>query len=190
MVISGPAGAGKGTLSGMLLAKDGGFKFSVSSTTRERRPGERDGIDYDFISMEEFRRREADSYFLETAEVHGNCYGTPLKPIMQMLDDGHDMLLDIDPQGAIEMMSKIADCVTVFILPPSFEELERRLRHRGTECEADLQRRLRNAHGEVEQIHRYRYVLINDAVEDAYKKLEAIVLAERHSTVRYQPEIT
>lgn len=189
LVISGPAGAGKGTLAEMLLGRDGGFRFSVSATTRSPRPNEIPCVHYEFITEADFAAREAEGDFLETATVHGHHYGTPLKPVMQMLDDGHDFLLDIDSQGAIAVMNKLADCVSVFILPPSFAELERRLRHRGTESEADLQRRLRNAYGEVEQMDRYRYAIINDALEDTYTTLEAIVAAERHSTIRYQPDI-
>ncbi len=189
MVISGPAGAGKGTLADMLLRRDGGFTFSVSATTRAPRPTEIDGVHYQFLSGEEFSRMEETGDFLETATVHGHRYGTPLKPVMQMLHEGRDLLLDIDSQGAMSVMSKLAECVTVFILPPSFNELERRLRMRNTENEPDLQRRLRNAHGEVAQLWRYRYTIINDSVEDAYRALEAIVMAERHSTVRYRPTI-
>lgn len=189
MVISGPAGAGKGTLAGMLLARDGKFRFSVSATTRGPRPGEIAGVHYEYLTMEEFAAREAEGDFVETATVHGNRYGTPLKPIMALLDEGRDILLDIDSQGAFTVMNKLADCVTVFILPPSFEELERRLRARNTECETDIQRRLNNARNEVAQLDKYRYAIINDNLEDAYHKLEAIVAAERHSTTRYRPQI-
>lgn len=189
MVISGPAGAGKGTLADMLLERDGGFRFSVSATTRAPRPSEIPGVHYDFISEEEFTRRDINGDFLETASVHRHRYGTPLKPVMQILDEGRDLLLDVDAQGAITVMSKLADCVSVFILPPSFTELERRLRHRGTESEENLQIRLLNAHDEVEQMCRYRYVIINDDKEETYRQLEAIVTAERHNTVRYRPQI-
>jgi guanylate kinase len=189
MVISGPAGAGKGTLGEMLLTRDGGFTFSISATTRAPRPTETDGVHYHFLSEEEFARMEEAGEFLETAEVHGHRYGTLLRPVMQMLDEGRDFLLDLDSQGAISVMSKLVDCVTVFILPPSFEELECRLRSRNTENEQEIQRRLRNARGEVEQLDRYRYVIINDNRDEAYQKLTAIVAAERQSTARYRPEI-
>lgn len=189
LVISGPAGAGKGTLAGMLLKRDGQFQFSVSATTRARREMEVPGVDYYFLSEEEFAQWDRDGEFLETAVVHGHHYGTPYKPIIQAKDEGKDLLLDIDSQGAMSVIDKVANCVTVFILPPSFTILEERLRKRNTECEADLQRRLRNARGEVEQIGRYNYVIINDEIEDTYRQLEAIVIAERHNTIRYQPEI-
>jgi guanylate kinase len=189
MVISGPAGAGKGTLADMLMRKDGGFTFSVSATTRAPRRIETPGVHYHFLSEAEFDEMEAAGDFLETATVHGHRYGTPLKPVMQMLNEGRDLLLDIDAQGAKSVMSKLAECVSVFILPPSFAELERRLRARDTESEAEMRRRLHNAHGEVAQLDRYRYAIINDQLEKAYEQLEAIVAAERLSTVRYRPEI-
>lgn len=189
LVISGPAGAGKGTLADMLLKRDGGFRFSVSATTRGPRPNEIAGFHYEYLTETEFAEREEAGDFLETATVHGHRYGTPLKPVMQMLDEGRDLLLDIDSQGALSVMGKLADCVTVFILPPSFAELERRLRARNTEAEEDILRRLCNAHGEVAQMHRYRYALVNDNLEDTYRQLEAIVMAERHNTVRFRPQI-
>lgn len=189
MVLSGPAGAGKGTLASLLLERDPGFAFSVSATTRKPRPMELDGVHYHFLSEAQFAKMEAEGDFLETATVHNHRYGTPLKPVMQMLEEGRDFLLDIDSQGAISVMSKLADCVTVFILPPSFAELERRLRARNTEDEADILRRLKNARSEVRQLRQYRYVIINDEVEAAYEKLSAIVKAERQNTVRYMPEI-
>ncbi|MCL1964049.1 MAG: guanylate kinase [Firmicutes bacterium] len=189
MVISGPAGAGKGTLAELLLARDGGFVFSVSATTRLPRATELDGVHYHFLTEEQFGAVERAGEFLETAMVHGHRYGTLFKPVMQMLDEGRDLLLDIDTQGAMSVMSKLAECVTVFILPPSFAELERRLRSRNTENEADIQRRLHNARGEIEQVSRYRYALINETVEEAYQTLTAIVAAERQNTVRYRPNI-
>lgn len=189
LVISGPAGAGKGTMAEMLLKRDGGFRFSVSATTREPRPGEVAGVHYHYLTEDEFDQMEEDGDFLETATVHGHRYGTPLKPVMQMLDEGRDLLLDIDTQGAVSVMGRLADCVTVFILPPTYTELERRLRARNTECEADIQRRLANARGEIAKLGRYRYAIINGNLEDAYRKLEGIVMAERHNTVRYQPSI-
>ncbi len=189
MVISGPAGAGKGTLAGMLLERDGRFSFSVSATTRKPRPGEIEGIHYSFLTEEAFAEMEQNGDFLETATVHGHRYGTPLKPVMNMLEQGLDLLLDVDSQGAKAVMSKLADCVTVFILPPSFEELERRLRSRNTENEEEICRRLFNARNELKQLSRYRYAIINDDLDTAYQQLSAIVVAERLNTVRYFPDI-
>lgn len=190
MVISGPAGAGKGTLADMLLRRDGGFVFSVSATTRAPRPSEVDGVHYHFLTEEAFVRMEAEGDFLETATVHGHRYGTPLKPVMQMLNEGRDLLLDIDSQGARSVMNRLAECVTVFILPPSMAELERRLRERNTESESEIRRRLKNAYGEIARLGCYRYAVINDNLETAYKHLESIVAAERLNTVRYRPVIT
>lgn len=189
LVISGPAGAGKGTLADMLLQRDGGFAFSVSATTRAPRPSEKNGVHYFFLREAEFAEMEANGDFLETATVHGHRYGTPLKPVMQMLEEGRDLLLDIDSQGAISVMSKLAHCVTVFIMPPSFAELERRLRARNTECNEEIIQRLYNARNEIEQLARYQYAIVNDSVERAYACLEAIVVAERHRIIRYRPEV-
>lgn len=189
LVLSAPAGAGKGSLKDLLLARDAGFRFSVSATTRKPRPGETDGIHYVFLDEDVFAQMEANGDFLEVATVHGHRYGTPLKPIMQWIENGQDILLEIDTQGALSVMEKLADCVSVFVLPPSFEELERRLRTRGTEEEECLQRRLRNGREEVKALSRYRYVIINDTLEVAYRKLEAIIMAERHNTVRFKPNI-
>ena len=188
LVISGPSGAGKGTLAQRLLHRDG-FAFSVSATTRAPRPGEEEGVHYYFLSDEAFAAMEAEGDFLETATVHGHRYGTPLTPVMQALEEGRDLLLDIDSQGARTVMEKLASCVSVFILPPSMRELEHRLRARQTESEEDIRRRLHNAAGEMEQLPRYRYAVVNDDIEEAYTQLHMIVQAERHNTVRYLPEI-
>lgn len=187
LVISGPSGVGKGTLAKRLM-QEKGFSFSVSCTTRGPRPGEVEGKDYFFITEEEFLRREGNGEFLETALVHNNHYGTPLNPARSAIEAGRDLLLDIDPQGGVAVMEKAPEAVTVFLLPPSWEELEDRLRGRGTETEEQIQRRLKNAKAEVDYLPRYHYVIVNDDLEQAYEKLCAIVLAEKHSTVRYQPE--
>lgn len=189
LVISAPAGAGKGSLKDLLLARDGGFHFSVSATTRAPRPGETDGVHYHFLSAECFEEMERNGDFVEAAMVHGHRYGTPLKPIMQWMEAGQDILLEIDTQGAISVMEKLADCVSVFILPPSFEELAARLRKRNTEDEASIQRRLTNARREVREIKRYRYAIVNDSLETAYRQLECIIAAERQNTIRFMPEI-
>lgn len=189
LVISGPAGVGKGTLVDMLLREDSGFSFSVSATTRAPRPNERDGVHYYYLTEEAFDEMEARGAFLETAAVHGHRYGTPREPVIRMLEAGHDVLLDIDSAGAISVMEKTSHCVSVFILPPSYAELERRLRYRGTESEEEILCRLRNARGEIGQLGRYRYAIVNDTLENAYQKLTAIVTAERLNTVRFLPDI-
>lgn len=190
LVVSGPSGAGKGMLKKMLIERLGGFYFSVSYTARPMRVGqETDGVDYHFVTESTFAAMDARGEFLETATVHGYLYGTPLAPIRAALERGDDILLEIDTQGALQVREKIKDCVTVFILPPSFAELERRLRMRNTENESDIRRRLCNARIEVSQTDRYQYAVINDSLEDAYRNLSAIVIAERQRTTRYKPTI-
>lgn len=189
LVISGPSGAGKGTLAEMLLARDASFAFSVSATTRAPRPGEVDGVHYHFITEDAFAEMEASGQFLETARVHGHRYGTPIKPVMASIDAGRNLLLDIDSQGALQVLGKLANCVTVFILPPSYDELERRLLKRGTEPPGDVLQRLINARREIAMLEKYRYALINDELEAAYARLEAIVRAEKLNTLRFKPEI-
>ncbi len=187
LVISGPSGVGKGTLAKRLM-EEKGFAFSVSCTTRAPRPMEVEGKDYYFITEEEFARKEKAGEFLETALVHKHHYGTPLAPAREAIVAGRDLLLDIDPQGGMLVMQKVPEAVTVFLLPPSWEELEERLRRRGTESEEQIQRRLHNAKREVDYLPHYRYVLVNDELDSAYETLAAIVTAEKHNTVRYRPE--
>ncbi|MDR3051988.1 MAG: guanylate kinase [Oscillospiraceae bacterium] len=189
LVVSGPSGAGKGTLCKRLLAADANFCFSVSATTRGPRAGEQHGADYHFLTEEVFQARVDAGEFLECAMVHGHRYGTPRREVLAMLDAGRDVLLDIDPQGARSVAAAMRDCVTVFILPPSFEALEKRLRHRGTEEEAEIARRLANGRRELDQLCSYQYAIINDAVDEATAQLLAVVTAERLRTVRFFPQI-
>lgn len=190
LVMSGPSGAGKGMLKKMLIQRLGGFYFSISCTARPLREGqETDGIDYHFITEEQFNCMLTRGEFLESATVHGYLYGTPMGPIRERLAQGHDILLEIDTQGALQVQEKMKDCVSVFILPPSFTVLEKRLRTRNTENEQDIAMRLRNARNEVSELYRYQYTVVNDQLEEAYQLLEAIVIAERQRTCRYQPTI-
>jgi len=189
LVISGPSGAGKGTLYGRLLQADQTMGFSVSYTTRDPRPGEAEGKDYHFVSETEFAQMVADDGFLEYAQVHGHHYGTPLAPVREALERGQNIMLDIDPQGAMQVMEKAPECVSVFILPPSFGELRRRLEGRGTETQEEIERRLRNARGEVALMDRYQYLVINDVVETAYQTLQGIVDAEKQRSCRYFPVV-
>ena len=154
LVISGPSGAGKGTLYGKLLRDDPTMTFSVSYATRSPRPGEVDGRDYYFVDEEKFQRMVAEDGFLEYAAVHGHHYGTPRQPVMEALANGQNVMLDIDPQGALQVMERMPGCVSVFILPPSFAELRRRLEGRHTEQREEIERRLHNARGEVAQMNR------------------------------------
>lgn len=189
LVISGPSGAGKGTLYGKLLRDDPTMTFSVSYATRSPRPGEVDGRDYYFVDEEKFQRMVAEDGFLEYAAVHGHHYGTPRQPVMEALANGQNVMLDIDPQGALQVMERMPGCVSVFILPPSFAELRRRLEGRHTEQREEIERRLHNARGEVAHMNRYQYLLINDDVDAAYETLKDIVSAEKQRSVRYFPEM-
>jgi len=189
LVISGPSGAGKGTLYNRVLAADPTFTFSVSYTTRGPRPGEVDGKDYCFVTEEQFRQMLDQDGFLEHAEVHGHLYGTPRQPVLDALEAGRSVMLDIDPQGALQVMDKMPDCVSVFILPPSFAELRRRLTGRGTEKPEEVERRLHNARGEVKLMGKYQYLVVNDDLEVAYRTLQGIVDAEKQRSSRFFPVV-
>ena len=159
LVISGPSGAGKGTLVAKLLEKDPTFCFSVSVTTRNRRENEIEDVHYHFISEEEYDKLLEEDAFLEHASVHGHRYGTLKSEVYSRMDRGQNVLLDIDPQGARAVMEKERDCVSIFILPPSYHDLKVRLHTRNTEKEEEIQRRLHNARHEIEQMNRYRYLI-------------------------------
>lgn len=183
-VVSGPAGVGKGTLNKMLFDEFGEqLAFSVSATTRAPRPGEIDGKHYFFISRQEFENRIANNDFLEYAQFAGNCYGTPRSYVESVLDDGKNVLLEIEVQGASQVMARMPECVSIFVLPPSFEELERRLRGRATETEEKIVQRLAAARGELECAQRYKYRIVNGGdLQAAYQELRGIYLAETHQT--------
>ena len=179
-VFSGPSGVGKGTLNAKLFAEFGHqMAFSVSATTRAAREGEIDGVHYFFISKQEFENRIANNDFLEYAQFAGNCYGTPKSYVTSLLDAGKNVLLEIEVQGAMQVMERMPDCVSIFVLPPSFEELERRLRGRGTETEDKILRRLETAKGELAYADKYKHQLVNGGdLEAAYQELRAIYLKE------------
>jgi guanylate kinase len=179
VIVSGPSGAGKSTVISMLSKCRPDIRFSVSATTRAPRPGEVDGKDYYFKSHEEFWRMVQADEFLEHAEYVGNFYGTPEGPVNENLEAGYNVLLDIEVQGASEIMEKRPDAVSIFLTPPNLEVLEARLRGRGTDSEEKIHGRLLAAHREYTQLHKYRYIVINDDAETAVQELDAIITAEK-----------
>ena len=189
LIISGPSGTGKGTLVKKLMDSDPSLSFSCSVTTRAARPGEIEGIHYHFIDDAEYDRMLANDEFLEHATVHGHRYGTPKKQVETLLARGKNVLLDIDPQGALSVMGHVKDYVSVFILPPSFSALRVRLHTRNTDDPVEIERRLRNARKEVLNIGKYQYAVINDDLDLAFAQLQSIVNAEKQRTTRFIPTI-
>lgn len=174
-VISGPSGAGKGTLVERILDGHPDITLSISATTRQPREGEVDGVHYHFMSVDEFEDVIARDGFIEWAQVHSNYYGTPLAPIEQHLAAGDTVLLEIDVQGAFQVLDKLPQAKLVFIAPPSIDELERRLRGRGTETEEVIAQRLANAKGEMDASKDYDFVIVNDDLERATKELARVL---------------
>ncbi len=178
IVLSGPSGVGKSTVISELLGQRQDIYFSVSFTTRQPRVGEADGVNYNFVDRAEFERMIAAGELLEHAEYVGNYYGTSLKVIQEKLDAGIDVLLDIEVQGAAKVRAKCPEAVLIFIIPPSFEELSRRLRGRNTDSEETIAGRLQKAREEYQQIPNYDYLVVNDKVSAAAAEIIAILLAE------------
>ena len=177
-IISGPSGVGKSTVLRSLFEGRDDLYFSISATTREPREGEQDGVHYHFISVERFQELiEADA-FLEYAEYVGSFYGTPKKLVDRAMDAGKDVILDIEVQGALQVCAKRPETIRIFIAPPSWEELESRLRSRGTDSEEKIQKRLMRAKAELRTADAYDYFVINDSVEQAVREINAILLAE------------
>jgi guanylate kinase len=178
-IVAAPSGAGKSTLVNALLEREPDISLSISHTTRPPRPGEQYGRHYYFVERPEFEREVAEGIFLEHAEVHGNFYGTSRKTVQDLLQQGRDVLLEIDWQGAAQIRKAKPDCVGIFILPPSRAELERRLRGRGSDSADVIERRLRNSRGEIAHAHEFDYIIVNDRFEDALDGLRAVVQAVR-----------
>ena len=181
LVLSSPSGAGKSTIARNLLEeKELGLSLSVSVTTRARRPSEIEGVHYHFVSKKEFDRLRDSDALLEWAEVHGNFYATPREPVEAAMAKGQDMLFDIDWQGALQLKDKMrADIVSIFILPPSMQELKARLKRRAEDQEAVIETRLTNARVEIEHWRDYDFIIVNDDLDRAYTEVRAIVTVER-----------
>ena len=179
IVISGPSGAGKGTICKALLEKHDNIFISVSATTRAPRAGEVEGVNYYFLTKEAFEEKVNNNGFLEYANVHGNFYGTPKVNVEKMLDEGKDVILEIDIQGALQVKENFKEGVFIFILPPSMEELKQRIIKRGSETEESLMTRFKNAYKEINYVSKYNYAVVNDKLEVAVSKVEAIIAAEK-----------
>jgi guanylate kinase len=178
-IISAPSGSGKSTLTNEILKLVPNLVFSISYTTRALRGSEQNGKQYYFVTLEEFERMVRDGEFLEHANVHGNCYGTSRRFLREAGKSGHDLLLDIDVQGAAQIKKNLTDAISIFVLPPDRTTLEWRLRNRGEDREDVIQRRLQDATREIQEYDKYDYVLINDQLVKSIQRLQAIVLSER-----------
>jgi guanylate kinase len=185
LVVSSPSGAGKTTLTRILLAQEKNINLSISVTTRARRPSEIDGVHYHFISMPEFAAMRDAGGLLEWAEVHGNCYGTPREPVEAALAAGHDMLFDIDWQGTRQLYAAMRpDIVSVFVLPPSAAELKSRLERRAEDSVETIARRLRNAIEEIVHWNEYDHVLVNDDLDRSFAALRQILADGRRKSAQ------
>jgi guanylate kinase len=179
-IISAPSGTGKTTILKKIIATVKGIAFSVSHTTRMPRAGEQEGIDYFFVDRAVFESMRRKALFLEWAEVHGNLYGTSSKVVQELTKQGLDIILDIDVQGALQLKKKLGDeGVFVFIVPPSLQELEKRLTARGTDAMEAITMRVANAQKELKSLAHYDYVIVNDKVDDAIEVFKAVIIAER-----------
>ena len=179
-VLCGPSGVGKGTVCNALLEKNPNIKLSISATSRDKRKGEVEGVNYYFVERMRFEDMIANGEFLEHAEVYGNLYGTPKIHVVEELNKGRDVILEIDPQGAMQVKDKFKDGVFIFILPPSLSELRNRIVSRGRESMDIIESRLKSASAEMEYINKYDYYIINDNIDEAVRKLQCIIETERY----------
>lgn len=181
-IISAPSGTGKGTIVSEILKADPNIHFSVSATTRAPREGEKDGVNYYFISREEFQGLVDSGGMLEHAEFCGNCYGTPKKAVFDKLAEGHDVILEIETVGAMNVKAACPEAVSVFILPPSLKELRHRLESRGTESEETVEKRIAEARGEIGKARNYDFVVVNDDLEKAIEDVREVMRAAKKLT--------
>ncbi len=186
LVLSGPSGSGKGTVSQALLTNRDDIVFSISATTRKPRPTEVDGENYFFLTEEEFKEMDANGGFLESAFVHANYYGSPKQFVLDQIEKGEIVLLEIDVQGALQIKKNYKDAIFIFLLPPTMDELKNRIINRGTETEEDINRRLTNAFTELDFVGEYDFFVVNDKVENAVKDIEAIIASERLRVKRHK----
>ncbi len=179
VLYSGCSGVGKGTILKELMKRDDSIRLSVSDTTRAPRPGEVDGVDYNFVSKEQFEKVIAENGYLEYAKYCDNYYGTPIDQVNDMLTQGYNVVLEIEVQGGLQIMENFPNILSIFVLPPSLEVLGERLRGRGTEDEAAIKKRLREAEHEMKYKDRYKHVVVNDKLEDAIEEIQGIIANER-----------
>lgn len=184
-MLSGPSGAGKGTVCQGLIKSSSSMELSISVTTRESRPGEENGKNYFFISKEEFHQMLEEDQLLEYAKVYDNYYGTPRRWVEEKLEQGEDVLLEIDIQGALQIKNKFPESILIFVVPPSINELQARLIRRGTDRDDVIQKRLGCVQGELQEIPKYDYIVVNDKLEDAVDEVTAILKAEKCRPKRF-----
>jgi len=191
IVISGPSAVGKGTICKELFKRNiENLELSVSATTRKPRPNEINGVNYHFIDEETFRKMVDHGEFLEYAQVYDNYYGTPKKYVIEKINQGKDVILEIDIQGAKQVRENYKDGIFIFIMPPSIKELKSRILKRGTEAQKDIEKRMKCAYEEIEQAKYYDYIVINDDLQNAVEKIYCIIQAEKCRLSRYQIDLS